>query len=92
MGGFPFNNTELFLPFRLGATARETLQEFIDIDVTAGDLTRILNTNQVYRDLFFRFEAVDRATGAVSTARPAYITMTWVQRLATTARLCVMSR
>lgn len=40
---------------RLGRTARETLQEFIDIDVSASDLERILNENQVYRDLFFRF-------------------------------------
>lgn len=45
------------MPLRLGRTARETLQEFIDIDVTAGDLVRILNENQVYRDLFFRFVA-----------------------------------
>lgn len=55
MGSFSFAKTELFLPFRLGRTARDTLQEFIDIDVTAEDLSRILNENQAYRDLFFRF-------------------------------------
>ena len=55
MESFSFAKTELFLPFRLGRTARETLQEFIDIDVTAEDLSRILNENQAYRDLFFRF-------------------------------------
>ncbi|MGZ3658363.1 MAG: HDOD domain-containing protein [Bdellovibrionota bacterium] len=55
MSTFSFQKTELFLPLRLGPTARETLQEFIDIDVTAGDLERILNANQAYRDLFFRF-------------------------------------
>ncbi len=55
MKAFSFQETGLFLPLRLGRTARETLQEFIDIDVTAGDLVRILNANQAYRDLFFRF-------------------------------------
>jgi HD-like signal output (HDOD) protein len=55
MGAFSFSHTDLFLPLRLGKTARETLQEFIDIDVSAGDLVRILNENQAYRDLFFRF-------------------------------------
>lgn len=50
-----FSKTDLFLPLRLGPTARDTLQEFIDIDVTAEDLSRILNANQAYRDLFFRF-------------------------------------
>lgn len=55
MSAFSFRNTEHFLPMLLGRTARDTLQEFIDIDVTAGDLVRILNENQAYRDLFFRF-------------------------------------
>jgi HD-like signal output (HDOD) protein len=57
MSGFPFQRSDVFLPMRLGRTARETLQEFIDIDVTANDLTRILNQNQAYRDLFYRFVA-----------------------------------
>lgn len=69
MGGFPFQRTELFLPFRLGRTARDTLQEFIDIDVTAGDLTRILNANQAYRDLFFRF--VSQKTAKAEKPKPA---------------------
>ncbi len=55
MNAFSFQETNLFLPMRLGRTARETLQEFIDIDVSASDLVRILNENQAYRDLFFRF-------------------------------------
>jgi hypothetical protein len=50
-----FSETERFLPLKLGRTAHDTLQEFIDIDVSAGDLVRILNENQAYRDLFFRF-------------------------------------
>lgn len=49
------------LPLRLGPTARDTLQEFIDIDVSADDLVRILNRNQAYRDLFSRF--VNQKTG-----------------------------
>lgn len=44
-----------FAPLILGKTARDTLQEFIDIDVTADDLVRILNHNQAYRNLFSRF-------------------------------------
>jgi hypothetical protein len=55
VGAFSFSKTDQFLPLRLGRTARDTLQEFMDIDVTAEDLTRILNANQAYRDLFFRF-------------------------------------
>ncbi|MGZ3694816.1 MAG: HDOD domain-containing protein [Bdellovibrionota bacterium] len=55
MKAFSFQETDRFLPYYLGATARDTLQEFIDIDVTADDLVRILNRNQVYRSLFFRF-------------------------------------
>lgn len=55
MEGFSFKDTSLFLPLRLGPTARDTLQEFIDIDVTAEDLVRILHRNQVYGDLFARF-------------------------------------
>lgn len=50
-----------YLPLRLGPTARDTLQEFIDIDVSADDLVRILNRNQAYRDLFSRF--VNKKTG-----------------------------
>jgi|GEM_PF-6517830 len=55
MKEFSFAQTDLFLPLRLGRTARDTLQEFIDIDVSTGDLARILNDNQAYHDLFFRF-------------------------------------
>jgi HD-like signal output (HDOD) protein len=55
MGGLSFKDTDRFLPLRLGATARDTLQEFIDIDVTAEDLVGILKRNQAYRDLFGRF-------------------------------------
>lgn len=55
MEGFSFKDTDRFLPLRLGATARETLQEFIDIDVTAEDLVRILHRNQAFKDLFSRF-------------------------------------
>lgn len=55
MEGFSFKDTDRFLPLRLGATARDTLQEFIDIDVSAEDLVRILNRNQAYKDLFARF-------------------------------------
>ena len=55
MKSFPFEQTNLFQPFRLGRTARDTLQEFMDIDVSTGDLVRILNANQAYKDLFFRF-------------------------------------
>jgi hypothetical protein len=55
MEGFSFKDTDRFLPLRLGATARDTLQEFIDIDVSAEDLVRILNRNQAYKDLFSRF-------------------------------------
>jgi hypothetical protein len=50
-----------FMPLKLGPTARDTLQEFIDIDVSADDLVRILNRNQAYRDLFSRF--VNKKTG-----------------------------
>ncbi len=42
-------------PLRLKPTARDTLREFIDIDVTADDLVRILNRNLAYRDMFERF-------------------------------------
>lgn len=55
MSSFSFSETSLFLPLRLGRTAHDTLQEFIDVDVSASDLARILNDNQAYRDLFFRF-------------------------------------
>lgn len=57
MKAFSLKDTDRFLPFTLGPTARDTLQEFIDIDVSADDLVRILNRNQVYRSLFFRFTA-----------------------------------
>ncbi|MGE3262241.1 MAG: HDOD domain-containing protein [Bacteriovoracia bacterium] len=57
MKAFSFQETGQFLPYHIGATARDTLQEFIDIDVSADDLVRILNRNQVYRSLFFRFIA-----------------------------------
>ena len=63
---FTLGKTELFLPLRLGRTARDTLQEFIDIDVTAGDLVRILNANQAYLDLFFRF--VSQKTAKIEKA------------------------
>jgi hypothetical protein len=55
MEGFSFKDTDRFLPLKLGATAHDTLQEFIDIDVSAEDLVRILNRNQAYKDLFARF-------------------------------------
>ncbi|NUM88976.1 MAG: hypothetical protein HUU37_07215, partial [Bdellovibrionales bacterium] len=42
-------------PLKLKPTARDTLQEFIDIDVTADDLVQILNRNLAYRDMFERF-------------------------------------
>ncbi len=48
-------NTDLFLPLKIGKTVRDTLQEFLDIDVTAEDLVRILRKNQAYRELFSRF-------------------------------------
>jgi hypothetical protein len=55
MSAFSFQETNFFLPYRLGSTAQSTLQEFIDIDVRVEDLVRILNANQAYRDLAFRF-------------------------------------
>jgi hypothetical protein len=55
MEGFSFRDTALFLPLRLGPTAGATLQEFVDIDVSAEDLVRILRGNQAYKDLFARF-------------------------------------
>lgn len=55
MKEFSPQETNTFLPYRMGDTARDTLQEFIDIDVTADDLVRILDRNQVYRALFFQF-------------------------------------
>jgi hypothetical protein len=55
MESFSLEKTDLFRPLLLGATARETLQEFADIDVTAEDLVRILKKNQAYRELFSRF-------------------------------------
>jgi HD-like signal output (HDOD) protein len=55
MKAFSLKETNRFLPFDLGPTARDTLQEFIDIDVSADDLVRILNRNQMYRTLFFRY-------------------------------------
>lgn len=55
MTTFSLENTDQFLPLRIGGTVRETLQEFVDIDVTAGDLVRILRKNQAYRELFSRF-------------------------------------
>lgn len=69
MAAFSFQDTNLFLPLRLGKTARDTLQEFIDIDVSAQDLVRILNENQAYRDLFFRF--VSQKTAKQEKARDA---------------------
>ena len=57
MTAFSLKETDRFLPLRLGPTAHDTLQEFIDIDVSAEDLVRILNRNQTYRSLFFRFIA-----------------------------------
>ncbi len=53
---------------RIGRTARETLQEFVDIDVTADDLSRILNENQAYRDLLFRF--VNQKTAKTEKKQP----------------------
>lgn len=55
MIGLEQRYTSNFAPLMLGKTARDTLQEFIDIDVTADDLVRILNYNQTYRNLFSRF-------------------------------------
>ena len=69
MKAFSFQDSELFVPLRIGRTARETLQEFIDIDVTASDLTRILDNNQTYRDLFFRF--VNQKTAKAEKPKPA---------------------
>jgi hypothetical protein len=65
MESFSLEKTDLFRPLRLGATARETLQEFADIDVTAEDLVRILKKNQAYRELFSRF--VNQKTGSQKT-------------------------
>lgn len=42
-------------PLRLGPTARETLQEFIDIDATAEDMVRIFRQNPAYRHTLERF-------------------------------------
>ncbi len=55
MEGFSFKDTDRFLPLKLGPTARDTLQEFIDIDVSAEDLVKILHRNHAYKDLFARF-------------------------------------
>lgn len=55
MAGLTPGSISHFLPFWLGPTARNTLQEFIDIDVTASDLVRILHQNQMYEGLFYRF-------------------------------------
>ena len=54
MSGLMLSTTfeQYFNPLRIGSAARDTLQEFIDIDVTADDLAQILNRNQVYQDLF----------------------------------------
>jgi hypothetical protein len=48
-------DTDRFLPFNLGPTAAGALQEFIDIDVTADDLVRLLQQNRAYHELFSRF-------------------------------------
>lgn len=55
MEGLSLRDTDRFRPLRLGPTARNTLQEFVDIDVTASDLAGILRRNQAYRNLFARF-------------------------------------
>lgn len=55
MGQFSFQNSQEFSLLRLGPTAKDTLQEFIDIDVTTDDLARILRRNKSYRDLFARY-------------------------------------
>lgn len=67
MKAFSFQDTDRFLPYQLQPTARDTLQEFIDIDVSADDLVRILNRNQVYRSLFFRFIAKKTAAPEKNT-------------------------
>ncbi len=58
---FSLKEAAPFLPLRLGVTAADTLQEFIDIDVSADDLVRILNRNGVYKNLFASF--VQQKTG-----------------------------
>lgn len=68
MKAFSFQETSRFLPYKLGLTARDTLQEFVDIDVSADDLVRILNRNQMYRSLFFRF--VSKKTAAPEKKKP----------------------
>lgn len=54
---------EALFDLRLKATARNVLQEFIDIDVTSDDLVRILKENPAYKSLFERF--VDQKTRKV---------------------------
>jgi hypothetical protein len=50
------NLAEHFLySMRIGATAGDILQEFIDIDVTSEDLVRILEHNPVYKDCLEAF-------------------------------------
>lgn len=64
-----------FMPLRLGETAHDTLQEFIDIDVSADDLVRILNRNGAYRDLFSRFtlqKAVKKEDGSDDAPSPVH--------------------
>ena len=57
MGGLSLPETfdSHFLRLRLGPTARNTLQEFIDIDVSTEDLVRILDQNPAFRAIFYRF-------------------------------------
>lgn len=66
MSTFSLENTDQFVALRIGNTVRETLQEFVDIDVTAADLVRILRKNQAYRELFSRF--VNQKTKSVDAA------------------------
>lgn len=45
-------------PYRIGKTAEDLLQEFIDIDVNGDDLVRILGNNPVYLHLLDEFVAL----------------------------------
>jgi hypothetical protein len=77
MSSFSLENTDLFLPLKIGKTVRDTLQEFLDIDVTAEDLVRILRKNQAYRELFGRFvnqktKSATEGTDAIPIPTPTH--------------------
>lgn len=55
MAELSLKNTDRFMPLLLGPTAHGALQEFIDIDVTADDLVRLLRADKPYKQLFARF-------------------------------------